>query len=229
MRAAAACAACAVVVTMTTCKAVPAGKPLAFQTVASGIDHATFDVAGEFSGHAFDVDLVKADVHVVSAGDARHTVDLIASAFPIHVATNASFFDDKNVAMGRVVDGSKVLSADKRSPWGALVIEGTSAKIVLGDALPSDKPGGDVVVQGIPRLVVAGEVTKLKQASAERTAVRAAGSKITIVVSTAAESSAFAHFLALPRAKGGLGCVDALNLDGGPSTQLDASLSPSFK
>src|SRR5689334_20859499 len=110
MRAAAACAACCVVVMMTTCKAVPAGRPLAWASVASGIDHATFDVAGEFSGHAFDVDLTKADVHIVPAGDARRTVDLIASAFPVHVATNASFFDDKNVAMGRVVDGAKVLS-----------------------------------------------------------------------------------------------------------------------
>src|SRR4051812_33486020 len=133
-RAAAACAAVVVaVVTMTTCKAVPAGRPLSWTNVAAGIDHATFDVAGEFSGHAFDVDLTKADVHIVPAGDARRTVDLIASAFPVHVATNASFFDDKNVAMGRVVDGAKVLSADKRSPWGALVLEGTKAKVVLGE------------------------------------------------------------------------------------------------
>jgi hypothetical protein len=34
----------------------------------------------------------------------------------------------------------------------------------------------------------------------------------------------FAHFLALPRSAGGLGCRNALNLDGGQSTQLHAAL-----
>jgi len=37
-------------------------------------------------------------------------------------------------------------------------------------------------------------------------------------------ATAFARFLADPPDKGGLGCRDALNLDGGPSTQLVAKL-----
>jgi len=39
-------------------------------------------------------------------------------------------------------------------------------------------------------------------------------------VANKAESTAFARFLAEPSEKTGLGCSDALNLDGGPSTQL---------
>ena len=45
-----------------------------------------------------------------------------------------------------------------------------------------------------------------------------------LVVSTKAETTAFARFLADSPEKGGLGCVDALNLDGGPSTQLVVKL-----
>jgi hypothetical protein len=45
-----------------------------------------------------------------------------------------------------------------------------------------------------------------------------------LVVSTKAEATAFARFLAGPRDAGGLGCLDALNLDGGPSTQIVAKL-----
>jgi hypothetical protein len=43
-------------------------------------------------------------------------------------------------------------------------------------------------------------------------------------VSTKVETTAFARFLADPPDQGGLGCRDALNLDGGPSTQLVAKL-----
>jgi hypothetical protein len=45
-----------------------------------------------------------------------------------------------------------------------------------------------------------------------------------LVVSTKAEATAFARFLADPPDKGGLACSDALNLDGGPSTQLVVKL-----
>ncbi len=39
-----------------------------------------------------------------------------------------------------------------------------------------------------------------------------------------AETTPFARFLTDPLEKGGLGCSDALNLDGGPSTQLVVKL-----
>jgi uncharacterized protein YigE (DUF2233 family) len=64
----------------------------------------------------------------------------------------------------------------------------------------------------------------LKPQRAERTAVCAEGSVIVLVISTKAETTAFARFLAEPLEKGGLGCEVALNLDGGPSTQLVVKL-----
>jgi len=54
--------------------------------------------------------------------------------------------------------------------------------------------------------------------------VCAEDSVIVLVVSTKAETTGFARFLADPPEKGGLGCGDALNLDGGPSTQLVVKL-----
>ena len=52
----------------------------------------------------------------------------------------------------------------------------------------------------------------------------AEGNVVVLVVSTKAEATAFARFLADPPDNGGLGCWDALNLDGGPSTQLVVKL-----
>src|SRR4029453_10375175 len=77
---------------------------------------------------------------------------------------------------------------------------------------------------GFPRLLVGGKVQQLKPQIAERTAVCAEGNVVVLVVSTKAEATAFARFLADPPDKGGLGCWDALNLDGGPSTQLVVEL-----
>jgi hypothetical protein len=196
-----------------------------FQVVAPGISHASFEVhpsdSDPFSGHAFSIDLGEAELRVVTAnGPApRQTVEQIASAFPAVVAVNASFFDHEGRAMGLAVSDGRVLATGKRSSWGALVIAGTDARIVLGSGI-ADPLAHRLIVQGLPRLVVGGKVPGLKPQLAERTAVCATGNRVVIVVANKAETTAFARFLADPPEKAGLGCVDALNLDGGPSTQL---------
>lgn len=215
--------------TLLACKSEAAPpKVLAWTESAPGISYAPLEVDGDdaFSGHAFIIDLAKATVQLQAAGPAHQPVDLIAAPYPTHVAVNASFFDEAGKAMGRAVSGGAILGAERRAPWGALVIDkqpAPRARIVKGETLPVDSAGGDFVVQGLPRLVVAGEVPKLKPASAERTAVCADGASLVVVVtSKPVDTTAFARFLAKPRDKGGLGCKDALNLDGGPSTQLHA-------
>src|SRR4029079_12047877 len=102
--------------------------------------------------------------------------------------------------------------------WSALIVEKGEARIVPARHAPI----GKVMVQGMPRLVVAGKVEHLKNQIARRTAVCADGKRLALIVTSAAEFNAFARFLAAPIDQGGAGCVDALNLDGGPSTQLVA-------
>jgi len=205
-------------------------QPPRFSVVAPGIAHAIFEVRppdGEpFSGHAFKIDLDVAELRLVSAAgpSSKQTVEQIAAPFPAAVAVNASFFDNEGRAMGLAVDEGRLMASGKRHSWGALVVSGTNARIVLGSDIP-DHRVHRLIVQGVPRLVVGGKVQRLKPQLAERTAVCAGGSIVTLVVSTKAETTAFARFLAGPPETGGLGCVDALNLDGGPSTQLVAKLS----
>lgn len=161
----------------------------------------------------------------VVATDERKRVSELAARWPQHLAINASFFNPKGKAMGRVVDAGRMLSNERQPRWGALVLDKGQARVVAGDALPADAAGGELVVQGVPRLVVDGAVQKLKPAAAERTAVCAEGGSLVLVVTTApADATEFARFLARPRAQGGLGCTSALNLDGGPSTQVNARL-----
>jgi Phosphodiester glycosidase len=203
-----------------------------FQTVAAGIEHATFDVdppnAEPFAGHAFRIDLDVADLRLVSAGGppSRRTVEDIVTSYPAVVAVNASFFDTDGRAMGLAVYDGRIAVGSPLKNWGALAISNT-ARIVLGTSI-GDSRSDRLIVQGIPRLIVAGQVSQLKPQIAERTAVCAQGSIVILVVSTKAEATPFARFLAERPEKGGLGCSDALNLDGGPSTQLVVRL-PSLR
>jgi len=204
-------------------------EPPRFAVVAPGISHAVFKVRpadGEpFSGHAFKIDLDVAELRLIPAGDPplRRTVEQIVAPYPVVVAANASFFDTEGRAMGVAVDEGRVMVPSNRRAWGALVIDGTQARIVLGADI-QDPRGHRLIVQGLPRLVVEGRVLQLKPQVAERTAVCAGGNIVVLVVSTRVDATAFARFLADPPDRGGLGCGDALNLDGGPSTQLVVKL-----
>jgi hypothetical protein len=204
-------------------------EPPRFSVVAPGIAHAAFKMrpadAEPFSVHAFQIDLDVAQLRLIPAGDPplRRTVEQIVAPYPVVVAANASFFDTDGRAMGLAVDEGRVMVPSNRRAWGALVIDGTQGRIMLGADIqnPLDHR---LIVQGIPRLLIGGKVPPLKPQVAERTAVCAGGNIVVLVVSTKVEATAFARFLADPPDRGGLGCWDALNLDGGPSTQLVVKL-----
>jgi hypothetical protein len=201
-------------------------EPVRFVPVASGIDYAVFDRRTDEVDlvriHVFRIDLDVAALRLVSAkGPApRRTVEQIAAPFPMVVAVNASFFDTEGRAMGLAVDDGQLLAAGRRQSWGALIVEGNKARIVPGGDLRDDYRAYRLVVQGLPRLVVGGKIQRLKPQISERTAVCADGSSILIAVATKVEATEFARLLADAPAQGGLGCSDALNLDGGQSTQL---------
>ena len=204
-------------------------EPPRFSIVAPGIAHGIFAVrppdAEPFSGHAFKIDLDVAELRLVPAGEppARRTVEQIVAPYPAVVAVNASFFDREGRAMGLAVDEGRVMASSKQRNWGAFVIDGQRGRIMLGADI-QDHLAPRLIVQGIPRLLVGGKVQQLKSQIAERTAVCAEGNVVVLVLSTKVEATAFARFLADPPDKGGLGCRDALNLDGGPSTQLVVKL-----
>ena len=203
--------------------------PPRFSVVALGIAHAAFKGrpadTEPFSGHAFKIDLDVAELRLIPAGNPplRRSVEQIVAPYPVVVAANASFFDPEGRAMGLAVDEGRVMAPSTRRTWGALVIDGKQGRIMLGADI-RDPLDHRLIVQGIPRLLVGGKVQPLKPQIAERTAVCAGGNIVVLVVSTRAEATAFARFLADPPDQGGLGCWDALNLDGGPSTQLVVKL-----
>ena len=215
------------------CQGTPTGEPeLSFINIADGIDYARLRKSqpGQIpaDGHVFRFELPKVGLRLLPAGGptTRRDVNVIARSLEDVVATNASFFDKEDRAMGMVVDQGRAVSKRIISSWGAFVIQEGRAGIYPGSKL-SSLPAStlDLVVQGTPRWVIDGVVPKLKAQVARRTALCAQDHLVTLVIATTpVQAQPFANFLARSREKGGLGCMQALNLDGGPSTQLAARI-----
>jgi len=177
--------------------------------------------SGSIQGHAFRFRPADVELRVVPAPSGRARVGELAPGSDA-IAINASFFDENGEAMGLALDRGRSVGGRRLARWAAFVVDGGRARIVAGAALTADATH-DFAVQGFPRLVVAGAVPRLKPQRAARTAVCVEGARVVLVVTTSrVDASEFARLLAAPPAAGGLGCRDALNLDGGSSTQLAA-------
>ncbi|HSJ96674.1 MAG TPA: phosphodiester glycosidase family protein, partial [Myxococcota bacterium] len=171
-------------------------------------------------GHAFRFRPGDVVLRVVPAAGLERVAALAPAGDAI--ATNASFFDEAGGTMGLAIDRGRSIGGRRLARWAAFVVDGGRARIVAGSAL-GDGAGADLVVQGFPRLVVAGAVPRLKPQRAQRTVLCVAGAHVVLLVTRSrVDASELARFLAAPADAGGLGCRDALNLDGGASTQLAA-------
>ncbi|MCU0668519.1 MAG: phosphodiester glycosidase family protein [Myxococcota bacterium] len=189
-------------------------------SLGRGVEHLAL-ASGSIQGHAFRFRPAEVEMRVVPAAEGHARVAAIAPAQDA-IATNASFFDEAGKTMGLAVDRGRSLGGRRISRWAAFVVDGASARIVAGATL-EDVLGHDLVLQGLPRLVVGGAVPRLKPQRAERTAVCVEDARVVLVVTTSrVDATEFARFLAGAPDAGGLGCRDALNFDGGSSTQLAA-------
>lgn len=192
----------------------------AWKSLGAGLEHRLL-AHGAIAGHAFRFRPGEVTLRLVAAPAGRAPVASLAPEGDA-IAVNASFFDEDGRTMGLAVDRGRSLGGRRISRWAGFVVEGGVPRIVPGVALGDGARAG-LVVQGLPRLVVGGAVPRLKPQRARRTAVCVAGARVVLLVTTAAvDATELARFLAAAPAAGGLGCREALNLDGGSSTQLAA-------
>lgn len=135
-------------------------------------------------------------------------------------AINGGFFDEDNDSLGLRESNGKELSALRRADWGVFFIRDGKAHILHTRDFPKTNTKSITeAIQSGPRLVVDGKTTDLKEQWARRTGIGInADGKVLIAVSNNELSlRRWAEFWA---SKDGLHCQDALNLDGGGSTQL---------
>lgn len=106
--------------------------------------------------------------------------------------------------------------------WGVFYVKNNKAYISSLNRFRQDDEISFAMQSG-PRLLIKGKIPSLKPGEADRSALGiTAKGKVIILVSTNATMSTnkLAHLLKAPP----LSCVDAINLDGGSSSQLYAHI-----
>jgi uncharacterized protein YigE (DUF2233 family) len=192
-------------------------------------------MAPSMLGERVQAHLFRCDLRMVriAVADIRRERRLAVSASEYRkrsgalIAVNGGFFDEAYRPVGLVVSDGVRTNPLGPSDSGVFFITGGRAGIVHRRAFQAT--GVDQAVQSSPRLVVGGLVKRFRPHTARRTAVGIdrQGRVIIAVTTGPCGLAELAQLLSQPESRGGVGCVDALNLDGGPSTQLDADVAGS--
>lgn len=204
-----------------------------WQKLQDGLDYTNITVnnaGGKI--HAFRIDLNHYKISLVRAKDyGRESNNIINFALDGNglIAINGGFFDPFHNALGlRIQDGKLLTPLRPISWWGVFyIINGTHPYISSQKGF-SLNPSMSFAIQSGPRLVVDGKVPHLKDSYASRGALgidKQGRVIIAITENIAMTPDAFANTLQASSQKNGLACYNALNLDGGSSSQLYAHIN----
>jgi len=198
-----------------------------FKKVVDGLERRSFLWQPPSGGasqevHAFRVDPRMHRFRVVSAAGAkRDTAHAIARSSGLFLAVNASYFDENDKPLGLLIDEGKERQSLRNVDWGVFQVSKSGEASIIHTRDYIKSLDTSAAVQAGPRLVVDGKALKLKPQIARRTAVCVDGRGLVVLLVT--EGGVFlqdlAALLSQSEGAGGLGCRNALNLDGGPSTQ----------
>lgn len=163
----------------------------------------------------------------LNAGEWRHKTGAIA-------AINGGFFTASGQSLGLRMSRGREKSALRAAEWGVFYVRRGSARILHTNdwkkrAQTRRAQGvliADEAIQCGPRLVVGGKTVKLKPQWARRTGIGLQSDGQVVLAISQSEMS-FKAWAALWASPAGLDCRDALNLDGGGSTQIAVAPAPS--
>lgn len=180
--------------------------------------------------HVFRINPSRYQFELVQAKDYylnEATAHILGKRSDALLAVNAGFFDPANQPLGLRLSKGEILNPLKNiSWWGVFYMEREHPRIVSQRTFKKDDHMYFALQAG-PRLVIHSQIPPLKEGYAERTVLGiTADNQIIIAVTENAPvtTSQVAKLLAAPVRDGGLGCKDALNLDGGSSSQLYAHI-----
>jgi hypothetical protein len=184
------------------------------------------DEGSSLDGHVFRADPRIVHMTVVDARRPDRTVaraETMRSESQAYVVINGGFFDENAHPLGLLVGDGKEMSPLRKVDQGLFLI--SMGKPIIQHTRDPLPPGVETALQSGPRLVVNGKALQLKPQVSRRTSIclPGDGTVMLVVFPTAISLSDLAEALARPVAEGGLGCWSALNLDGGPSTQLSVA------
>jgi uncharacterized protein YigE (DUF2233 family) len=180
--------------------------------------------------HAFRFDLQDYQLQLTLAQDIDRkaaSIHQLARSQNALLAINGGFFTPDRQLLGlRIQDSVEVSPLKKTSWWGVFYIKNNKPHIVAQRQYRSSQHI-ELAVQSGPRLVINGRIPSLKPGLAERSVICIDPQQRVILAATQhapISTTDLAEILHKSAQRDGLGCENALNLDGGHSTQLFADI-----
>ena len=178
--------------------------------------------------HVFRISLKKNQMDIVLANvlsQQQASVDEIAHFSKALITINGGFFDHNYQPLGLRVSHQHQHSPLKRiSWWGIFYIENQKPYLSNVQQFQNTKQL-DFAIQSGPRLLINGHIPHLKAGRDERSALGISNDDQVIILITdnaPLTTTAVAKLMKSPP----LNCKEALNLDGGSSSQISANVGP---
>lgn len=201
-----------------------------WQVVAPGIEYldlADRNLVPWSHIHVFRLDLKKQRLDVVTAEALSKTnasVEDLAQHKKALIAINGGFFDTEYKPLGlRVGDHHQYSKLKSISWWGVFYVVNNKPHLSNYTYYKAHHSGVDFAIQSGPRLLIDGKPPKLKPGIAERTALGITEDSHVILLVTERSAMTTTTLAALMKAAP-LACEQALNLDGGSSSQMYAQI-----
>lgn len=201
-----------------------------WHVISPGIEHLSLrstSLKPWSSIHVFRIDLKKNFLSLITAREIPSTDTFIktyvqyAKSKPL-IAINGGFFDNNHSPLGLRITNSHEISPLKNiSWWGVFYIKNQKSYITKMKDFRAVKPI-EFAIQSGPRLIINNQIPSLKPGKAERSAlgITHKGEVLLLITDNHAISTTeLAHLMR----DAPLNCINALNLDGGHSSQLEAN------
>jgi hypothetical protein len=191
--------------------------PVPAQATSQRLDYELAKTSSGVNVHLFRIPLDDFELRILSPGEGRRsaTVSEMTADAGALLGVNGSFFLDDYSPLGLLISQGKELQGLRKVDWGVFFVKAGRAGLVHMRDFPGSA-GLDFAIESGPRLVVDGELIKVKPQRARRSMLGIDGEGRVLIAVTATS-------VLLPEAAAFMrdhGARYALNLDGGPSSQL---------
>ncbi|MBA2655493.1 MAG: phosphodiester glycosidase family protein [Tatlockia sp.] len=201
-----------------------------WRTLAPGIEYQDLDssfLTPWSHVHVFRINLKENKLSLVSAKDlAREhaSIEEYAEFSKALIAVNGGFFDSNYKPLGlRIYDKHQKNPAKNISWWGVFYVKEQKPHLLSFSQYTPDRQI-EFAIQSGPRLLINNRIPPLKPGRAERSALGITHDGRVIILVTDNMPLSTTELAQLMKAQP-LNCENALNLDGGSSSQLRAHLN----
>jgi len=179
--------------------------------------------------HVFRIDPKKFKMEVLRAPDEKtgSTAKELANGSKSLLVVNGGFFTPEHRSIGLIVNKGKQISPLHRTSWWSVFAIRNGVPAILRPNQFKLSKNVEVALQVGPRLVVNGKIPKLKESVATRSAIGITGDGMVTIAITSGQGismNELARRMARSSFQGGLGCPNAMALDGGSSSQIYAKI-----